>query len=99
MLGGAVAPQASVPEPELGALPSLVSAPWCPFTLPARQLWEQAARDAGRELRRLDIETDEGARLAVAVGVAGVPCLVAAPDRLVYGIQLGAKEAADVLGG
>ncbi len=95
MLGGAVAPQASVPEPELGALPTLVTAPWCPFTLPARQLWEQAARDADRELRLLDIETDEGARL----GVAGVPCLVAAPDRLVYGTQLSAKEATDVLGG
>ena len=36
-------------------------------------------------LRILDVESDEGERLMDAAEVAGVPCAVAGPGKLLYG--------------
>lgn len=81
----------------LGRVPVLVTAVWCPFIPTATTLWREAARVVGQTLRTVDGETEEGAQVIVAAGVAGVPCLVAAPDRLFYGIQFSASEAESIL--
>jgi hypothetical protein len=77
--------------------PTLVTAPWCPFTVPATGFWEAAAQAAGRTLHLLDAESDDGARVISSVGVAGVPCVVAAPGRLHHGYQLSSANARDFL--
>lgn len=77
--------------------PTLVTANWCPFTLTAKSFWNEAAIDAGLTLKVVDAETEEGAQIIVSAGVAGVPCLVAAPDRLLYGLQCSPSEAISFL--
>jgi len=70
-----------------------VTAPWCPYTLPATRFWRDAAASVGRELAMVDAERDEGAGIITGAGIAGVPCLVAGPGRLRYGYQLSFEEA------
>ena len=74
-------------------LPTLVVAPWCPFTLPATELWKKAATAVGLTLKVVDAESEEGEQVMAGAGVAGVPCLVAAQDRKYYGIQIPEDEA------
>jgi hypothetical protein len=76
----------------VGDLPTLVTAEWCPFTLTAKDLWMEAARGIGLTLRVVDAESEDGAQVMVAANVAGVPCLLAAPDRLFYGVQISPAE-------
>jgi hypothetical protein len=83
----------------LGELPALVTADWCPFTIPASGFWRQAARRAGVPLRVLDAESEEGAGNMDAVGAAGVPCTIAAPDRVLYGYQYTPLQAQEFLAG
>lgn len=89
-------------EPEtgsLGPLPALLVAKWCPFTMPAGAFWKEAADVAGIELRLLDPESAEGTKVMEAARVAGVPCLIAAPDRLYYGLAYSLEEARAILEG
>jgi hypothetical protein len=59
----------------------------------AESLWSEAARAVGRTLRVVDAEGDAGGRVMVAADVAAVPCLVAARDRVCYGIHHSPAEA------
>ena len=77
----------------IGNLPVLVTANWCPFTLTATNAWMEAARAVGLMLRVLDAESEEGEQVMMAARVPGVPCLVAAPDRLFVGTQFSPSEA------
>jgi hypothetical protein len=45
-------------------------------------------------LRILDAESDEGERLMDAADVAGVPCVVTGPGRLLYGYPPPPADAA-----
>jgi hypothetical protein len=74
-------------------LPTLVTANWCPFTLAAEKFWREATQAVGLPLRVLDAESNEGKSFMGTVKVAGVPCLVAAPERLSYGLNLSLDEA------
>ena len=71
----------------------LVTASWCPFTLTATNAWMEAARAVGLGLRVLDAESEQGEQVMMAARVPGVPCLVAALDRLFVGAQFGPAEA------
>jgi hypothetical protein len=77
--------------------PVLVTAPWCPFTVPAARFWDEAAQAAWRTLHVLDAERDNGARVISTCGMAGVPCVAAAPGRLHHGYQLSPVDARDFL--
>jgi len=57
----------------------------------------EATQAVGSPLRVLDAESDEGKSLIGTVNVAGVPCLVAAPERLFYGLNLSLDEAKSFL--
>lgn len=71
----------------------LVTADCCPFTVPVARAWQKAARGAEVPLRVLDAESDEGERFMDAAEVAGVPCAVAGPGRLLYGYPPPSVEA------
>jgi len=86
-----------IEKSSVGTLPTLVTANWCPFTLTAENFWMEATQAVGSHLRVLDAESDEGKSLIGTVNVAGVPCLVAAPERLFYGINLSLDEAKSFL--
>ena len=77
----------------LGSLPALITARWCPFTVPADNFWRTAARRAGVTLRILDAESEEGSQVMVAAGVAGVPCALISPEQKRYGMELTPAEA------
>ena len=81
----------------IGTLPILVKADWCPFTLTAENFWIEATQAVGLTLRVLDAESDEGKSIIGNVNVAGVPCLVAAPERLFYGLNINMDEAQSFL--
>ncbi len=53
----------------------------------------EATRAIGLSLRVVDAGSEEGAQVMAAASVAGVPCLVAAPDRLFYETQFSRSEA------
>ncbi|MGR3221414.1 MAG: hypothetical protein ACUZ8H_16580 [Candidatus Anammoxibacter sp.] len=78
-------------------LPTLVVASWCPFTLPATELWKNAATAVGLTLKVVDAESEEGEQVMAGANVAGVPCLVAAQDRKYYGTQISEDEAKSFL--
>src|SRR5262245_54024355 len=82
---------------ETGHFPILITGPWCPFTVPAEPFWRQAAHRCGLKLREVSADSDEGASIIDTAGVAGVPCVMAAPGRLLYGYQLSPSQAADFL--
>ena len=63
----------------------------------ATSFWKDASTTAGQTLRIVDADTEEGTKLIASVGIAGVPCLVAALDRLYYGVQISDNEAKDFL--
>lgn len=81
----------------IGSLPALVTAEWCPFTLTAVNLWMEAAQSVGLTLRVVDAESEEGEEVIFAANVAGVPCLVATPERLFYGLRFSPSEAKSFL--
>jgi len=80
-------------EGKLGGLPALVTAGWCPFSPNAVALWGDAARELDIDLRVVDAATTAGEQLIASANVAGVPCLVAAPDRLAHGLQHSPADA------
>jgi hypothetical protein len=86
-----------IEKSSVGMLPTLVTADWCPFTLTAEKFWMEATQAVGSPLKVLYAEGDEGKSLIGTVNVAGVPCLVAAPERLFYGINLSLDEAKSFL--
>lgn len=73
--------------------PMLITAKWCPFTVPARSFWQNAARKTGVELRIVDAESEEGGHIMAGASVAGVPCLLLDPDRSYYGLEISDAEA------
>jgi hypothetical protein len=81
----------------IGTLPILITADWCPFTLTAENFWTKAAQSVGLTLRVLNAESDEGKRIMSTVNVTGVPCLIAAPERLFYGMNINFDEATSFL--
>jgi hypothetical protein len=86
-----------IEKSSVGTLPTLVTANWCPFTLTGEDFWMEATQAVGSPLRVLDAESDEGKSLMGTVNVAGVPCLIAAPERLFYGINLSLDESKSFL--
>jgi hypothetical protein len=88
----------SVEFPQIGpdsnmSYPTLVTATWCPYTLPSIQFWKDTASEVGVSLNVLYAETEEGNRMIVSADVAGVPCLVANPKTLFYGLMISRPEA------
>jgi glutaredoxin len=79
--------------------PLLVSANWCPFTSAAKDFWNEAAQAFGTTLTTVDAQSEEGAQVIISAGIAGVPCLVVAPDRLFYGLWYDASDAKSLLKG
>src|SRR5262245_8938648 len=79
--------------------PTLITGPWCPFTAPAAPFWREVARRCGLTMREVSVESPEGTAIVYGAGVAGVPCVLAAPGRLYYGYQVSATEAAAFLRG
>lgn len=77
--------------------PLLVTANWCPYTSTAKDFWNEAAQAVGTTVTTVDAESEEGLEFMVSASVAGVPCLVLAPDRLFYGLGYGASEARSLL--
>jgi hypothetical protein len=87
------------PPGPLGDLPALVTAEWCPYTVQVTRFWREAARAASVPLRILDAESDEGAGVMDAAHMAGVPCAVAGPGRLLYGYRPMPLDAVQFLTG
>jgi hypothetical protein len=77
----------------------LVTANWCPFTVPATGFWREAAHAEGLPLEVVDAESDQGGRLIATLGIAGIPCVAAGPGRLHYGYQLVSAGARAFLAG
>jgi hypothetical protein len=88
------------PKIEVGPIqsyPVLLTGEWCPFTLAAASFWDIAVSAVGLKLRVLDAEIREAAQVMVSAGIAGVPCLIAYPGRLRYGLGLGLADAISFL--
>jgi hypothetical protein len=77
--------------------PSLVTADWCPFTIPAIGFWKKAAHSVGLSLNILYVDSEQGAKALGHMIVAGVPCLIANPKALFYGLQTTSTEAISFL--
>lgn len=77
----------------------VVTADWCPFTVPVTRFWQEAARAASVPIRVLDAESEDGGHVMDAAQVAGVPCAIAGPGRLLYGYQPTTLEAQQFLRG
>lgn len=77
--------------------PLLVTANWCPFTSSANDFWNEVAQTVGTTLTTVDAESEDGLQVMVSASVAGVPCLIVAPDRLFYGLGYNASEAMSLL--
>jgi len=73
--------------------PTLLTGDWCPFSLTAKSFWEDIADETGIDLKIVDVESDEGARLKALAHVTGVPSLLVSSDTVVYGVQVGRQEA------
>jgi hypothetical protein len=97
-LGGAAPCFPRPPPGPLGELPALVVADWCMTIMPSVRFWREAAAALELPLQVLDAESDEGARLTDAALVAGVPCAIAGPGRLMYG-DCTVEEARQFLAG
>ncbi|MEW6520055.1 MAG: hypothetical protein AB1461_11635 [Thermodesulfobacteriota bacterium] len=63
----------------------------------ASSFWGEIADEIGVDLVIVPVESDEGARLKASVHATGVPCLIAAPDVTVYGVQQNRQEAKKLL--
>jgi hypothetical protein len=77
--------------------PTLVTAQWCPYTMPAIRVWEEAASFVGLHLRVFYAGTIEGDEIIATANVAGVPCLIANPKTLYYGLDINSFEARSFL--
>jgi hypothetical protein len=77
--------------------PILVTAKWCPYTLPAIRFWEEACRCSGLPLRIYYAGHEHGDKIVVTANVAGVPCLIANPKTLYYGLKKNLSEASSFL--
>ena len=73
--------------------PTLVTATWCPYTLTSIKFWEDAASSVGISLNVVHAGTEEGDRIIFSADVAGVPCLIAKPQSVFYGLQISRPEA------
>lgn len=73
--------------------PTLITAKWCPYTLPAIKLWEEAAAYVGVPLRVFYAGTEDGDEIIATANVAGVSCLIANPKTLHYGLDINSSEA------
>jgi len=88
----------SVTFPEINKEPNviypiLVTAKWCPYTLPAIRFWEEAASSVGLPLRVFYAGLEDGDKIAACTNVAGVPCLIASPKKFLYGLNINLSEA------
>jgi len=77
--------------------PTLLSGDWCPFSLTASSFWGEIAEEVGVDLRIVSVESDEGAQLKASFHATGVPCLIAAPNVTVYGVQQNRHDAKKLL--
>jgi hypothetical protein len=77
--------------------PALVTADWCPYTLPAIRFWEEAANSSGLSLNVAHAHSEQGKNILGNMNVAGVPCLIANPKALFYGLQITYTEAVTFL--
>jgi hypothetical protein len=86
-----------IEKSSIGTMPILITADWCPFTLAADNFWTTAAQSAGLTLGTFFADSDEGKRMMSTFKVAGIPCLIAAPGRLFYGLNISRDEATSFL--
>ena len=92
----------SVTFPEINREPNviypiLVTAKWCPYTLPAIRFWEEAAAYVGVPLRVFYAGIEDGDKIVATANIAGVPCLIANPKTLHYGLDINLYEAVSFL--
>lgn len=73
--------------------PVLVTIDICPFTSNAGEFWEKAAQAAKATLHHVSVDSEEGQGVVAGSIIRGVPCLLAGPDKRVYGLQLSPEEA------
>jgi len=77
--------------------PTLVTAKWCPYTFTAIKFWEEAATAVRLPLRVFYAGIEDGDKIVAAAHVAGVPCLIANPKTLHYGLNMNLSEAISFL--
>ena len=77
--------------------PTLITAKWCPYTLPAISLWKEATSSVGLALRVSYAGLEDGDKIVTAKHVAGVPCLIANQKTLHYGLNINLSEAVSFL--
>lgn len=77
--------------------PTLVTAKWCPYTIPAIRLWEEAAAFIELPLKVYYAGTVDGDEIIATANVAGVPCLIANPQKVYYGLDINLSEARSFL--
>ena len=77
--------------------PTLITTRWCIFHDRAIKFWEDVADELNVNLRIVDVAAREGERTLLATNAGGVPCLLAAPERLFYGINISFSEAKSFL--
>lgn len=63
----------------------------------ASSFWGEIAEEIGVDLKIINIESDEGARLKSQIRASGVPCLVVSPNILVYGIQTNYEKSVELM--
>lgn len=97
MLQGKEIPPPKTIVGSIESFPTLVLGDWCPFTLTATDLWKEAANAVGLSLEIVQAKSEEGEKVMVEADVAGVPCLVTAPDRKFYGIHISPSNAKSFL--
>jgi hypothetical protein len=86
-----------IPSEKNMIYPILVTAKWCPYTLTAIKFWEEAASSVGLPLRVFYAGIEDGDKIVAASHVAGVPCLIANPKTLHYGLNMNLFEAGSFL--
>jgi len=77
--------------------PILVTAEWCPYTLPSIRLWKEAAAFFELPLKVFYAGTVDGDEIIATANVAGVPCLIANPKKVYYGLEINSSEARSFL--
>lgn len=77
--------------------PTLIKAEWCPFTFSGLDFWNEAAHSVGLPLRIIDAESEEGNKVMFSEKVAGVPCLIAAHNHKIYGLNISSSDARSIL--
>ena len=92
------APASTKIEPRaLTHFPTLLTAPWCPFSKLAMDFWTEVAQAVERPLEIISVQQEQGQQAMMAHDVGGVSCLVTGPESKFYGTQYYPSEARKLL--